>query len=284
MIRLRRKGLRTPSDWEAIVDAAFPDAKAFRKAAAAFEKLAEHGAKRQKGFIAYAGHVLPVDGDERHYFPAVWSDHAPTRQAIAAMSRGFCAYCQSPVSCSHAGMGGAEKPPGQIEHFKPKSRFPAHAYAWGNYFLSCAGCNVAKKDKWPRGGYVRPDRGKPENRFTVSRNGEVEARRRKDEPARATIRDLNLQRDWLIRQREGAIRSHLNVVEKVIGRRGIHLRDLLVADFVAFSAAINQNVQRAWEDGMRKRPRQGGSPRSGGSAPPRHRGHQERAPRGSENT
>jgi uncharacterized protein (TIGR02646 family) len=217
MIRLRREGMRAPKDWRTSVEAAFPDAEAFRKAAARFERLAEHGKKRVEGFAAYAGHVLPLDGDGKPHFPAVWSDHAPTRQAIAGMSKGFCAYCQSPVSSSHAGKGGEVKPPGQVEHFKPKARFPAQAYVWRNYFLSCAGCNNAKGSKWPVDGYVRPDKGRPEMRFRFARNGEVKARRKGDRAAENMVEDFDLTRSWLTTHREIAIRSHLGLVEKLVG-------------------------------------------------------------------
>src|SRR3984957_11300274 len=132
MIRLRRSGIEVHPDWSVTVDAAFADAKAFWKAARAFEKLAEHGAKRKKGFGAYAGHVLPVDEKGKPCFPAVWSDHEATREAIAGMSYGACAYCQSPVSSNHPGKGGERKPPGQIEHFLPKSRFPAQGVLAAN--------------------------------------------------------------------------------------------------------------------------------------------------------
>src|ERR1700727_2009174 len=120
MIRLWRMRMKAPADWPTMVDSALPDAKAFWSAAKAFERLAEHGATRKKGFVLYAAHLLPVDADGKPHFPPVWSDHEPTRQAIAGMSHGFCAYCQSPVSSNHPGKGGKDKPPGQIEHFLPK--------------------------------------------------------------------------------------------------------------------------------------------------------------------
>ena len=56
---------------------------------------------------------------------------------------GLCAYCES--TCS-----------GEVDHFRPKSRFPELVYDWANWLLACHDCNHAKGDKWPTGGYVDP--------------------------------------------------------------------------------------------------------------------------------
>ncbi|WP_437911130.1 hypothetical protein WME95_33095 [Sorangium sp. So ce327] len=252
MIRLRRKGVAAPADWQETVDAAFPDAAAFWSKARAFEKLAEHGAKRREGFARYAPEVLPADEDGKPDFPPVWRIDARVRQAIAGMSHGFCAYCQSPVSSTHPGKGGEDRPPGQIEHFRPKARFPAQAYAWDNYFLGCMGCNGAKHDKWPAGGYIRPDEGKPSRRFVFAENGEIKAREG-DEQARFTVEDFGLDRHWLTQHRGHAILSHLDFVRKLVGRPGIRLQDMLITRPVAFSEAINQNVRRAWANVRQKK-------------------------------
>lgn len=245
MRRLDRTGVEAPPDWQAIVDGAFPDAAAFWKKARLFEKLAEHGARRKRGFVRYAPGVLPLNAQGQPELPPVWQKDDGVRKVIAGMSHGFCAYCQSQVSSNHAGKRGKERPPGQVEHFRPKSRFPAQAYDWGNYFLACAGCNCAKQDKWPIGGYVRPDEGNPGRRFVFKENGEVKARKG-DEAAKSTVRDIDLRRYWLVEQRRGAIETHLRVVRLAVGRKGVKLADLLVEDRVAFSEAINQNVRRLW--------------------------------------
>jgi uncharacterized protein (TIGR02646 family) len=245
VVRLRRRGVKVHADWQRAVDGSFPDAAAFRRKAKAFEKLAEQGAKRVKGFAAYAPEVLPLDGDGKPDFPPVWRADERARKAIAGMSHGFCAYCQCPVSSSHPGKDGEKKPPGQIEHFRPKARFPAQAYDWDNYFLSCMGCNGAKHDKWPATGYVRPDQGRPGSRFEFGENGEIEGRKR-DRQAKNTVEDFDLRRYWLTWHRGMAIQSHLDFVRRLMGTPGIGLDKLLITRPVAFSEAINQNVRRVW--------------------------------------
>ena len=127
MIRLLRKGIAAPKGWKKVVNAAFPTpamASEFWRKARAFERLAEHGKKRVDGFAKYAPHALPTSSKGKAEFPAVWQKHEELRQKIAGMSFGYCAYCQSTVSSTHPGKTGKKKPPGQIEHFRPKSRFP----------------------------------------------------------------------------------------------------------------------------------------------------------------
>ena len=56
---------------------------------------------------------------------------------------GLCAYCEE--ACR-----------GEVEHFRPKSRFPERVYKWSNWLFACHDCNHMKGEKWPRLGYVDP--------------------------------------------------------------------------------------------------------------------------------
>lgn len=56
---------------------------------------------------------------------------------------GLCAYCEE---CCR----------GEVEHFRPKSRFPKLVYQWSNWLFVCHDCNHMKGEKWPQGGYVNP--------------------------------------------------------------------------------------------------------------------------------
>ncbi|MGK4002899.1 hypothetical protein WMF31_09785 [Sorangium sp. So ce1036] len=229
---------------------------------------AEQGAKRKKGFARHAPEVLPLDAKGRPDLPPVWRTDARVRQAIAGMSHGFCAYCQSRVSSTHAGKKGKAKPPGQVEHFRPKARFPAQAYGWKNYFLVCMGCNGAKHDRWPNGGYVRPDQGKPGSRFVFAEDGTMGGRKG-DEQAKRTVEDLDLNRHGLSYHRGRAIESHLVFVCRLIliaADLDVRVEDLLIAPHSAFSEAINQNVRCVWASGRQRRRKRGqrgrGRPRS----------------------
>ena len=110
---------------------------------------------------------------------------------LADAFHGLCAYCEEPCR-------------GEVDHFRPKSRFPALVYAWSNWLFACHDCNHAKLDKWPPAGYADPCArsrpAHPERFFTfdfltgeiLPKEGLSPARRRK---AQDTIDDLRLN-EW----------------------------------------------------------------------------------------
>lgn len=44
----------------------------------------------------------------------------------------------------------------EVDHFRPKSRYPVLVYKWDNWVNSCHDCNNAKGDRWAGGGFVDP--------------------------------------------------------------------------------------------------------------------------------
>ena len=110
---------------------------------------------------------------------------------------GICAYCEE--TCK-----------GEVDHFRPKGKFPELVYEWSNLLFSCHDCNHSKGDKWPRGGYVDPcaksQPARPENSFTFdNETGEIrpkdvlsEIRRRK---ANQMIEDLGFNDQFHLEKR-----------------------------------------------------------------------------------
>ena len=70
----------------------------------------------------------------------------------------LCAYCE-------------ELCQGEIDHFRPKSKFPDLVYDWSNWLLACHDCNQTKGAKWPSEGYVDPceesSQDRPERYFGI---------------------------------------------------------------------------------------------------------------------
>ncbi len=68
-----------------------------------------------------------------------------TKFSIDLAKRFFnlCAYCED--TCK-----------GEVDHFRPKSRFPSLIYTWSNLVLACHDCNNVKGSKWPEFGFVDP--------------------------------------------------------------------------------------------------------------------------------
>ena len=101
---------------------------------------------------------------------------------------GLCGYCE--CTCK-----------GEVDHFRPKSRFPESVYEWSNWIFACHDCNQAKGDKWPIGGYVDPcsvsESSRPETYFTFdTKTGEALPMKDLDESrfdkAQRMIDDLRL--------------------------------------------------------------------------------------------
>lgn len=86
--------------------------------------------------------------------------HTQIRDALIGMFGGKCAYCESQithVSYSH------------IEHYRPKAKYPRHAFHWQNLLLACGVCNSSKYkgDRFPLastgGPILNPCRDNPED-------------------------------------------------------------------------------------------------------------------------
>ncbi|MCH7813832.1 MAG: TIGR02646 family protein [Planctomycetes bacterium] len=139
-----------------------------------------------------------------------WRDF---HKAVSEMFFGLCAYCE-------------ENDKGEVDHFRPKSRFPDQVYRWDNWVLACHTCNNKKSDRWPPGGYIDPcaksRSAQPESYFTfdtvtgelLPKPGLTAARRRK---AVNMIRDLGLNA-W---HHLGVRIAQLRLVEQALaGRAG----------------------------------------------------------------
>ena len=62
----------------------------------------------------------------------------PAKEQLSAETHGKCAFCESPTTATNYG---------DVEHFRPKSKFLWFAYCYENFLLSCRICNGTKSDK-----------------------------------------------------------------------------------------------------------------------------------------
>lgn len=70
---------------------------------------------------------------------------------------------------------------GDVDHFKPKTRYPEGVYQWSNWVLACPFCNNSKGEQWSAQGFVNPCEssaaGRPESHFVFDTlTGEILAR------------------------------------------------------------------------------------------------------------
>ncbi len=117
---------------------------------------------------------------------------------------GHCAYCDGyPI--------GAQSRK-EVDHFKPRTAYPALVCTWSNLYLCCTACNSAKLDEWNRHLLRSDERSYDFARYFIvdSLTGELQANpdatpaemRRAGE----SIRVLNLNRPELCISRRRAIR------------------------------------------------------------------------------
>lgn len=105
--------------------------------------LAEIRRRYTPGWVRYYREdrgAKPSDHQWRRFHPQL-------REAF----HGNCGYCER--GCR-----------GEVDHHRPKKRFPDRAYEWPNWVFSCHECNQLKGDKWPPGGYVDPCAESPDER------------------------------------------------------------------------------------------------------------------------
>lgn len=123
---------------------------------------------------------------------------------------GCCGYCED--LCN-----------GEVDHFRPKSKFPELVYEWNNWVFSCHDCNLNKWEHWPASGFLDPcckDSfcGTTQSCFIYDlETGEVlpypglsTANRKR---AKETIRLLNLNSSFRLRKRLDHIRRLDSLVD-----------------------------------------------------------------------
>ena len=66
--------------------------------------------------------------------------HEEIKEVLCRMFHGKCAYCESKLT--HVDFG-------DIEHYRPKSKWPQLTFEWENLMLACGICNQNKWDHFP---------------------------------------------------------------------------------------------------------------------------------------
>ncbi|WP_434381493.1 retron system putative HNH endonuclease [Melittangium boletus] len=125
------------------------------------------------------------------------------RSALKTMATGIerCMYCEDSAATD-------------IEHFWPKSTYPARAFSWDNYLLACSDCNSNyKRAKFPLDDngaplLIDPTAEEPRDYLTLSvRTGKYQPRTRGGQESRKgkeSIEVFGLGRDLLEKGRQDA--------------------------------------------------------------------------------
>ena len=167
------------------------------------------------------------------------------RGFIGDLGRPFhnlCAYCE-------------ELHKGEVDHFRPKKRFPSLVYKWSNWLFACHDCNHAKLEKWPIAGYVDPcsrsEHERPEHFFSFdTMTGEILPREGLSplhrEIAQNTITGLQLNRSHHLKQRLAQVYM-LAIYEKSLPSSRLDIG--IIRKFLESPYAMCLSFTRAWLSG-----------------------------------
>jgi len=117
--------------------------------------------------------------------------HSDIKSAIRRETADKCAYCESKISHSQ---------PGDTEHIRPVSKFPAEIVLWENLTLVCRACNAEKSDYHDEAEpLVHPYQDDPEAHIHFL--GPLACHKPADGKGLRTVRLLDLNRSGLIERR-----------------------------------------------------------------------------------
>ena len=136
---------------------------------------------------------------------------------LVAEAHGKCVYCESKITHVYFG---------DIEHIKPKSRFPAERLNPENLALACALCNNAKSDFWEEAApLLNPYIDDLDQEILAL--GYLIARRPGRNRARLTIDQLELNRQALLERRRERIELLQPLADQYILEPSSGIKDLL---------------------------------------------------------
>jgi uncharacterized protein (TIGR02646 family) len=127
-------------------------------------------------------------------------NHESIKAALKKMFFNKCAYCESHIT--HVSFG-------DIEHYRPKLRFPNKCFDWDNFLLGCGICNSMKYkgDNFPEthegGPFVNPVTENPDDFFSFEFDPNTGTANviPKNERGRTTEMGLGLNRIDLVKHR-----------------------------------------------------------------------------------
>ncbi|WP_348800173.1 retron system putative HNH endonuclease [Flavobacterium adhaerens] len=176
-------------------------------------------------------------------------NHIEVKTSLKEMFKKKCAFCESHIT--HVDYG-------QIEHFKPKSKYPNLCFEWNNFLLSCSICNGKsnKGDKFPledeRGPFINPIDENPDEflKFEFDEITKTFLIFPKNDRAITTIKELGLNRDDLVENRTIELSKIIHMLDLVLGKN----QDVVLEEFInvfsekdqyyAFIKAIFRKVKK----------------------------------------
>lgn len=146
--------------------------------------------------------------------------HPPNKAALREACHDKCMYCESKISHTYWG---------DVEHIKPKARFPHLEFTWENLGYVCARCNGAKGDKWnEQQPFVDPFLEDPAEHLAAV--GQFVFHRNGSERGELSWREIALNRPELLERRLDRLHAVARTVDKAMRTTNPQLRVLVLAE------------------------------------------------------
>lgn len=145
--------------------------------------------------------------------------HPDNKDALITASHEKCMYCESKITHIYFG---------DVEHIKPKTKYPSLEYTWENLGIVCSKCNNTKLDKYDEETpYIDPYSENPEDYviavgfFLMHKNG--------SERGELTILDIDLNRQELNEKRMLKIDALRNAIDACMRTKNEKIRNAAMA-------------------------------------------------------
>ncbi|MDQ5929799.1 MAG: hypothetical protein QG594_1580 [Bacteroidota bacterium] len=157
-------------------------------------------------------------------------NHSDVKTSLKKMFKNKCAFCESRIT--HIDYG-------QIEHFKPKSKYPNLCFDWENFLLSCSICNGKsnKGDKFPLenedGPFINPVDENPDDflKFEFDKITQTFLIFPKNNRGFTTIKELGLDRDDLIENRTIELSKIIYTLDLVLKCNKVEVLEAFIKEF-----------------------------------------------------
>ncbi len=142
--------------------------------------------------------------------------HPENKKSLMDASFGKCVYCESKVSHVYFG---------DVEHLKPKGKYPTLEFDWLNLGFVCAKCNNAKSNKYDDGTpYINPYEDDPVD-FLVT-FGDLLRHKQGNERGELTILDIDLNRLDLVEKRKTQLDAIGKAIDACMRTRNVVLKNI----------------------------------------------------------
>jgi len=149
--------------------------------------------------------------------------HPDNKNVLKNASHDKCMYCESKISHVYYG---------DIEHIKPKSKYPSLKYEWSNLGFVCSKCNGIKKDEYLEDTpYINPYEEEPTDHLLAL--GAFIMQKRGSERGEITISEelgIGLNRTQLLEKRNERLKSIQKAIDSCFRTHNVALQELALIE------------------------------------------------------